>query len=180
MLTIFTWLFPILMILIKVSSEGPIFFKQQRSGVGNRTFTCYKFRTMKENKESETVQASKNDSRITCIGKILRKTSLDELPQFYNVLIGDMSVVGPRPHMLKHTEIYSELIKNYLVRHFVKPGITGWAQVNGLRGETSELKQMATRVEYDIWYLENWSFMLDVKVIVKTIINMIKGDKNAG
>lgn len=177
---LFSWLFPILMLLVKLSSKGPVFFKQERSGEDNKTFLCYKFRTMRVNINANTVQATKNDSRITTIGRIFRKTNLDELPQFFNVLIGNMSVVGPRPHMLKHTEEYSSLIKNYLVRHFIKPGITGWSQVNGLRGETSELEQMATRVEYDIWYLENWSFMLDIKIIFKTFTNMIVGDEKAG
>lgn len=177
---VFSWLFPILMLLVKLSSKGPIFFKQERSGEDNKTFLCYKFRTMRVNQDADTVQATKNDSRITSIGRFYRKTNLDELPQFINVLIGDMSVVGPRPHMLKHTEEYSSLIKNYLVRHFIKPGITGWSQVNGLRGETSELEQMSTRVEYDIWYLENWSFMLDIKIIFKTFTNMIVGDEKAG
>ena len=110
---------------------------------------------------------------------VMVEGQLDELPQFFNVLVGSMSVVGPRPHMLKHTEQYSALIHNYLVRHFVKPGITGWAQVNGLRGETSELEQMEARVEFDIWYIENWSFVLDIKIALKTIINMFKGEENA-
>ncbi len=179
-LCIFSWLFPILMILVKISSKGPVFFKQERSGEANKPFTCLKFRTMQVNEEADTLQATRNDTRITKIGKFLRKTNLDELPQFFNVLKGDMSVVGPRPHMIKHTEEYSALIKNYLVRHFVKPGITGWAQVNGLRGETTELEQMSSRVEYDIWYIENWSFLLDIKVIIKTLLNMVKGDENAG
>jgi len=177
---VFSWLFPILMLLVKLSSKGPVFFKQERSGEDNKTFLCYKFRTMRVNKDADIVQATRNDSRITNVGRFYRKTNLDELPQFFNVLIGDMSVVGPRPHMIKHTEEYSSLIKNYLVRHFIKPGITGWSQVNGLRGETSELEQMSSRVEYDIWYLENWSFMLDVKIIFKTFTNMIIGDEKAG
>lgn len=178
-ITIFSWLFPIIMIIIKLTSKGPTFFKQERSGEDNKTFTCLKFRTMLINEHSDIVQARKNDSRITSFGKFLRKTNLDELPQFLNVLKGDMSVVGPRPHMLKHTEEYSNLIKNYLVRHLIKPGITGWAQVNGLRGETTELEQMSSRVEYDIWYIENWSFMLDLKIVFQTVANMIKGESNA-
>jgi len=178
-LFVFSWLFPILIILIKISSKGPVFFKQERSGEENKSFMCLKFRSMQVNEDANTLQATKNDSRITKIGKFLRKTNLDELPQFFNVLTGSMSVIGPRPHMIKHTDEYSSLIKNYLVRHFVKPGITGWAQVNGLRGETSELEQMESRVEFDIWYIENWSFMLDLKIIVKTLINMFKGEENA-
>jgi len=177
---IFSWLFPLITILIKVSSKGPIFFKQERSGEDNKTFMCLKFRTMQINDDANTVQATKNDIRITKFGKFLRKTNIDELPQFFNVLFGSMSVVGPRPHMLKHTEEYSALINNYLVRHFIKPGITGWAQVNGLRGETSELEQMEARVEFDIWYIENWSFILDIKIAIKTVTNMFKGEENAG
>jgi undecaprenyl-phosphate galactose phosphotransferase/putative colanic acid biosynthesis UDP-glucose lipid carrier transferase len=178
-LGIFTWLFPILILFVKLSSKGPIFFKQIRSGENNNEFICYKFRTMKVNSVSDEIQASKNDSRITTIGAFMRKTNLDELPQFFNVLIGNMSVVGPRPHMIKHTLEYSELINNYLIRHFAKPGITGWAQVNGYRGETRELNDMQKRVDFDIWYIENWSFLLDLKIIWRTIVNMIRGDKNA-
>jgi putative colanic acid biosysnthesis UDP-glucose lipid carrier transferase len=176
---VLTWLFPILMILIKLSSKGPIFFKQERSGEDNKTFICLKFRTMQINDSANTLQASKNDSRITRVGKFLRKSNIDELPQFFNVLFGSMSVVGPRPHMIKHTEEYSALINNYLVRHLIKPGITGWAQVNGLRGETSELEQMEARVEFDIWYIENWSFMLDIKIAIQTVANMFIGEENA-
>lgn len=178
-LLIFTWLFPVLAILVKLSSKGPVFFKQKRSGEGNNTFTCLKFRTMRVNKASDELQATKNDKRITKIGAFMRKTNLDELPQFLNVLVGNMSVVGPRPHMVAHTEQYSELISNYLVRHYAKPGITGWAQVNGYRGETRTLKDMSGRVKYDIYYIENWSFFLDLKIIWKTILNMIRGEENA-
>ena len=176
---IFTWLFPILFILIKLDSPGPIFFKQQRSGRDNESFTCLKFRTMQVNKFSDEVQATKGDARVTKLGAIMRRTNLDELPQFLNVLWGDMSVVGPRPHMLKHTEQYSELINNYLVRHYAKPGITGWAQVNGLRGETKKLIHMKDRVDYDIWYIENWSLLLDLKIIYLTVYNIFRGEKNA-
>lgn len=176
---IFPWLFPILIVLVKLSSRGPVFFKQKRTGEGNREFYCWKFRTMKINKDSDSVQASQGDSRITRVGRILRKTNLDEMPQFFNVLIGNMSVVGPRPHMVKHTNEYSELIDNYLVRHFARPGITGWAQTNGLRGETKTIDKMAKRIEYDIWYIENWSFLLELKIIYFTIRNMFIGDKNA-
>ena len=176
---IFPWLFPILMILVKISSPGPIFFRQKRTGEGNREFYCWKFRTMRVNSDSDNKQASANDKRITSIGSFLRKTNLDEMPQFFNVLFGNMSVVGPRPHMIKHTNEYSELIDNYLVRHFAKPGITGWAQTNGLRGETKNVEKMAQRVKYDIWYIENWTFVLELKIIYTTIKNMISGDKNA-
>ena len=179
-LLILTWLFPILYILIRFSSKGPVFFKQSRSGEDNHSFVCWKFRTMQVNSDADSLQASKNDKRITKLGRFMRKTNLDEIPQFFNVLIGNMSVIGPRPHMLKHTEKYSALIKNYLVRHFAKPGITGWSQVNGLRGETKELVQMEKRIEFDIWYIENWSFLLDLKIVLKTIFNMFKSEKNAG
>ena len=174
-----SWMFPIIILLIKISSKGPIFFKQERTGLGNKTFWCYKFRTMKVNELSNTVQARKNDPRITKIGGFLRKSNIDELPQLLNVFKGDMSLVGPRPHMLLHTDEYSSKIENYLARHFAKPGITGWAQVNGYRGETKELSEMESRIEYDIWYIENWSILLDMKIIYKTVINMLKGDKNA-
>lgn len=174
-----SWLYPILALLIKLQSPGPILFKQQRSGRDNRTFWCYKFRSMKMNGSSDAKQASKNDDRITPIGNLLRKTSLDELPQFFNVLFGNMSVVGPRPHMLNHTEEYRAIIDQYMVRQFVKPGITGWAQINGYRGETREIRLMEARVEHDIWYMENWSAMLDVKIIFTTVINIFRGEENA-
>jgi putative colanic acid biosysnthesis UDP-glucose lipid carrier transferase len=134
---------------------------------------------MKVNEASDTIQATANDDRITKVGKFLRKTNLDEMPQFFNVLIGNMSVVGPRPHMIKHTEQYSELIDNYLVRHYTKPGITGWAQTNGYRGETKNVEKMVKRVEYDIWYIENWSFLLELKIIFFTVRNMFFNDPNA-
>jgi putative colanic acid biosynthesis UDP-glucose lipid carrier transferase len=169
-LFIFSWLLPLLSIIIKLNSKGPVFFVQQRTGINNKTFNCIKFRTMKVNQEADTKQAVKNDNRITSIGNFLRKYNIDELPQFFNVLVGNMSVVGPRPHMLKHTEQYSALIEYYKVRHFVKPGITGWAQVNGYRGLTDELWKMQKRVEYDMEYLENWNFLWDIKIIVKTLI----------
>ena len=166
-------------ILIKISSSGPIMFKQKRTGIYGQIFECYKFRTMKVNEEADTIQAVKDDPRTTKIGSFLRRTNLDEFPQFVNVIMGDMSVVGPRPHMLRHTEQYSELIDKYMVRHLVKPGITGWAQITGYRGETKTLEQMEGRVKRDVWYLENWSFFLDLKIIFVTIINMFSGEKNA-
>lgn len=179
MLLIMSWLVPIIALLIKLESKGPVFFRQQRTGRNNQPFWCYKFRSMTVNQHSDHLQASRNDMRITRVGAFLRKTSLDELPQFFNVLIGDMSVVGPRPHMLKHTEEYSALISRYMVRQFLKPGITGWAQVNGFRGETRDTEMMAKRVEHDIYYMENWSLMMDVRIIFMTIINVFKGDLNA-
>lgn len=178
-LLIFPWLFPILMLIIKLGSKGPVFFRQERSGEDNKAFSCLKFRTMRVNKLADELQATANDPRITKIGAFMRKTNLDELPQFFNVLWGSMSVVGPRPHMLKHTEQYSELINNYLVRHYAKPGITGWAQVHGFRGETKELIDMQKRVEFDIWYIENWSFLLDLKIIWLTVWNMVRGEEKA-
>jgi putative colanic acid biosynthesis UDP-glucose lipid carrier transferase len=174
-----SWLYPILAILIRLESKGPVLFKQQRSGRNDNPFCCYKFRSMTVNTASDAEQATKNDSRITRIGAFLRRTSLDELPQFFNVFKGEMSVVGPRPHMLKHTEEYRAIISQFMVRQFLKPGITGWAQVNGYRGETKEDGAMENRVKYDIWYLENWTGALDVKIIFMTVFNIIKGEENA-
>ena len=164
---------------IKLSSPGPILFIQDRTGYKGRTFRCWKFRTMRVNDDSERRQATADDPRTTKFGKFMRHASIDELPQFWNVLKGDMSVVGPRPHMLKHTEEYAKLIDPYMVRHIVKPGITGWAQINGYRGATDELWKMERRVEYDVWYIENWTFLLDLKIIGRTVINAFSGEKNA-
>ncbi len=166
-------------IAIKLSSPGPIFFSQERTGYRGNTFRCYKFRTMRVNAAADSHQATRHDPRTTAVGQLLRRTSIDELPQFFNVLRGDMSIVGPRPHMLSHTDQYAKLIDFYMVRHLVKPGITGWAQVNGYRGITDELWKMERRVEFDCWYIENWSFLLDMKIIVRTVINAIAGEKNA-
>lgn len=174
-----SWLIPLIGILIKLDSKGPVFFLQQRTGINNKTFKCIKFRTMKVNKECDSLQAQVNDDRITPIGNFLRRTNMDELPQFINVFIGNMSVVGPRPHMLKHTVQYSSLIRHYKVRHFIKPGITGWAQVNGLRGLTDELWKMEKRVEYDMEYLEKWNFFWDMKIVFKTVFGS-KTFENAG
>jgi len=176
---ILSWLLPIVAILIKLESKGPVFFVQLRPGLYHKPFKCYKFRSMKVNQESDTMQATKNDARITKIGAFLRKTSMDELPQFFNTLIGNMSVVGPRPTLMIHTEQYAELIDKFMVRHFLKPGITGWAQVNGFRGETKKTEAMEKRVEADVWYLENWSFFLDIQIIVLTLWNILKGEENA-
>ena len=164
---------------IKLSSPGPLFFVQKRTGLKGKSFNCYKFRSMCTNEKADELQAVKGDSRITKIGAFIRKTSIDELPQFINVFLGDMSVVGPRPHMLKHTEEYSRLIDKFMIRHLIKPGITGWAQVKGYRGETKTLEDMEGRVQKDVWYIENWSFILDLKIIVKTVINAFKGEKMA-
>jgi putative colanic acid biosynthesis UDP-glucose lipid carrier transferase len=176
---VLTWLIPLFAILIKLESKGPVFFKQLRSGKDNLPFYCWKFRSMRVNADSDQKQARKNDSRITGIGAFMRKTSIDELPQFFNVLKGEMSVVGPRPHMLKHTDQYSALIDQFMVRHFVLPGITGWAQVRGLRGETTEDGSMEARVKADIWYLENWSILLDLKIAFLTVWQVVDGHKNA-
>lgn len=178
-LLVFSWLFPVLALLIKISSKGPVFFVQKRTGIDNRPFGCIKFRSMSVNKDADQKQASANDVRITKIGHFIRRANIDELPQFFNVLFGQMSVVGPRPHMLKHTEQYTELIEYYLTRHYVKPGITGWAQVNGYRGETDELWKMEKRVEFDKEYIENWTFFWDIRIIWMTIFGK-KAFMNAG
>ena len=166
-------------IAIKASSPGPVYFRQERTGLRGKSFMCLKFRTMKVNSTSDSAQATEHDPRKTRVGDFLRRTSLDELPQFINVWKGEMSVVGPRPHMLKHTEEYTRLVDQYMVRHAVKPGITGWAQVNGFRGITDELWKMERRVECDVWYIENWSLLLDIKIMCRTVINAFAGDKNA-
>ncbi len=172
---ILSWLFPIIALLILIDSKGPILFSQERTGLLNKSFRCLKFRTMVVNTGANVVQAQKNDSRITKVGAFLRKTSLDELPQFLNVLWGTMSVVGPRPHMVKHTEEYSQLVDKYMLRHLIKPGITGLSQVMGYRGETQhDLYLMKMRVRMDRFYIENWSFYLDLKVVYETIISMFK------
>lgn len=177
--TLYPFLYIILSIAIKISSPGPVYFKQERTGIDGKNFKCLKFRSMKVNKECDKLQATKDDPRKTRFGDFLRRSNLDELPQLINIWKGEMSFVGPRPHMLKHTEMYSRLINQYMVRQLVKPGLTGWAQINGYRGETRELADMQHRVECDIWYLENWTFFLDIYILYKTFINMIKGEKNA-
>ncbi len=166
-------------IAVKLSSPGPVFFKQKRTGYRGREFTMYKFRTMRLNAEADRHQATSDDPRKTRVGDFLRRTSLDELPQFINVWLGNMSIVGPRPHMLAHTEQYKALIDRYMIRHMVKPGITGWAQVCGFRGNTEELIQMERRVNADVWYIEHWSMALDIKIIMKTIVNAVRGEENA-
>ena len=174
-----SWITPIIALLIKIESSGPVFFKQTRNGIKYKEFTCYKFRSMVENIDADIQQATKNDKRVTKIGKILRKTSLDELPQFYNVLIGNMSVVGPRPHMIKENERYSKSVNKFMVRHFVKPGITGLAQVKGFRGEIETNEDIINRVKFDIYYLENWSLILDLNIVFLTAINFLTGHKKA-
>ena len=178
-LFVLSWLYPIIAILIKLSSKGPVLFRQLRSGVNNEEFICYKFRSMTVSEDADYKQATQGDIRVTRLGNFLRKSSLDEFPQFINVFIGDMSIVGPRPHMLLHTEEYSTLIKKYMVRQLVKPGITGVAQVRGYRGETKELQDMEGRVRLDVWYIENWSLSLDINIILQTVWNVFKGDEKA-
>jgi len=178
-LGLLSWLTPILAFLIILESRGPVFFRQTRNGIDNREFYCYKFRSMAPNKNADKIQATKHDMRITKIGKFIRKTSIDELPQFYNVLFGTMSVVGPRPHMVKHTNEYATSVDKYMVRHFVKPGITGLAQVRGYRGEIETEIDIHNRIKFDIFYIENWSMFLDFKIIVQTILNAIRGEAKA-
>ena len=173
------WLLPILWFVVKIDSRGPFLFKQKRDGMNGNQFYCFKIRSMKINAVSDQISASKNDTRITKIGHLLRKTSLDELPQFFNVLIGDMSIVGPRPHMNIQTKKYISNIDNYLARNSVKPGITGLAQVSGYRGEVKKNSDIVNRVRFDIFYIENWSFLLDLKIILLTIFNMFKVQDNA-
>ncbi len=174
-----SWLIPIIAIIIKIESRGPVFFKQYRNGLDYKEFVCFKFRSMVPNKTADIYQVSRNDQRITSIGKFLRKTSIDEMPQFFNVLLGDMSVVGPRPHMVSHTHMYAERIDKFMVRHFVKPGITGLAQVSGYRGEVETEDDIKGRVRNDIYYIENWSTLMDVKIIFRTIFNMFQGEEKA-
>lgn len=178
------WFMPLVALLIKLTSKGPVFFKQERWGLNNKRIICYKFRTMyfnspEQDKDGNFIQASKNDARITPIGKYLRALNIDEFPQFWNVLIGNMSVVGPRPHVTPLNLSSMESVNHYMLRHLVKPGITGWAQVNGSRGETSAPGAMQRRVNYDLYYIHQWTFLLDCQIILQTIINLIKGDDNA-
>lgn len=181
---LFSWLFPIISLIIKFTSKGPIFFKQDRWGLNNKIITCLKFRTMVvQSKDVDDngnyLQAKKNDPRVTPVGKFLRKTNLDELPQLFNVLFGSMSIVGPRPHPVPLNLTSKDSVEKYMMRHWVKPGITGWAQVHGYRGETRDKHLMKARVKYDLWYIEHWTFWLDLQIIVQTLVNMVKGEKNA-
>lgn len=183
-ITIFSWLFPIVALLIKITSKGPVFFNQYRWGINNERINCFKFRTMYIGSneiaaDGTYLPATKHDFRITPIGNFLRKSSIDEFPQFINVFLGSMSVVGPRPHPIPLNLQSKEQINNYLLRHLIKPGITGWAQVNGSRGEVKEVFEMQNRVNFDIWYIENWTFWLDIQIIFQTVINLIKGDEKA-
>jgi putative colanic acid biosysnthesis UDP-glucose lipid carrier transferase len=173
-----SWLIPLLALLIKLESKGPVFFKQGRPGIDEEEFYCYKFRSMQVNRFTEK-EASKNDPRVTKMGRFMRKTSMDELPQFFNVLLGDMSVVGPRPHLWSQNKAYASKIKKYMVRHYVKPGITGLAQVKGFRGEIETEEDMVNRIKLDVFYIENWSLIMDVKIIFQTVFNIFKGEDKA-
>lgn len=180
---LFSWLFPIIAFCVKVNSRGNVFFKQERWGLNNKKIICYKFRSMVNSSvdvdnQGKYHQASKNDARVTKVGSFLRKSNIDELPQFFNVLKGEMSIVGPRPHPTPLNMQSKDIVDNYNLRHLVKPGITGWAQVNGYRGETNT-HSMQKRIDFDIWYIDNWNFWLDCQIIIQTIINMIKGEQNA-
>ncbi len=176
---VLSWLTPIIALIIKLESKGPVFFIQKRAGLKNETFNCIKFRSMYINNKSDLITTRKGDKRVTNFGRFMRKTSIDELPQFINVLVGDMSVVGPRPHMLSQTDYYAKITKKYMLRHVVKPGITGWAQVMGSRGEIFKHEDMQRRIEKDIFYIKNWSFFLDIKIIFLTFYNTLKGDEQA-
>ncbi len=175
---ILSWVIPLLSLLIKLESKGPVFFKQGRPGLDEKEFFCYKFRSMKLNETTEE-EASKNDPRVTKIGRIIRKTSVDELPQFINVFLGDMSVVGPRPHLWSQNKSYGKKINKYMVRHYIKPGITGLAQVKGFRGEIESDEDMRCRIKLDVFYIDNWSLILDIKIIVQTVLNILNGEKKA-
>jgi putative colanic acid biosynthesis UDP-glucose lipid carrier transferase len=178
LVALLSWLVPIIAVLIKLESKGPVFFKQLRTGKDGKEFYCFKFRSMRVNADSDTRQASRGDARVTKVGAYLRKSSLDELPQFFNVLFGEMSIVGPRPHMLAHTEEYSQAIHNFMDRHLGMPGITGLAQVSGHRGETRELSAMAKRVNADIYYLQNQSLWLDVKIVLLTVRQALRKNEH--
>jgi putative colanic acid biosynthesis UDP-glucose lipid carrier transferase len=178
-LFILSWLIPLVAILILLDSRGPVFFTQLRTGLTDNPFYCYKFRTMRINNESDSKQATRHDSRVTRLGAFLRKTSIDEFPQFFNVFRGEMSLVGPRPHMLKHTSEYAKIVDHYMIRQMLKPGLTGWAQVNGLRGEISNPLQIQQRVASDLWYLEHWNIWLDIKIMLLTVYKVFAGDKQA-
>jgi len=175
---VLSWLFPIIALLIKIESPGPALFKQNRHGLNNNLFKCFKFRSMHLN-SSYLVHVKKEDSRVTKMGAFIRKTSIDELPQFFNVLMGDMSVVGPRPHMTAAHNMYLEIVDRYMLRHLIKPGITGLAQISGYRGEVEHDEDIINRVRYDIFYVQNWSILFDVKIIFKTVVNAISGEEKA-
>jgi putative colanic acid biosynthesis UDP-glucose lipid carrier transferase len=163
-------------IAVKLSSPGPVLFKQERHGLNGRIFHMWKYRSMRLHDDTEVKQATKGDSRITPVGAFIRKTSIDELPQLFNVLFGDMSLVGPRPHAVQHNDYYTGKIQAYMARHKVKPGMTGWAQVNGSRGETETIEKMKKRLEYDLEYINTWSIWLDVQILLKTPLALLKDE----
>ncbi|MAW96013.1 MULTISPECIES: exopolysaccharide biosynthesis polyprenyl glycosylphosphotransferase [unclassified Leeuwenhoekiella] len=176
---VLSWLTPLLAIIINLDNKGPLFFKQLRTGLDGKEFYCYKFRSMAVNSDANKQQARRDDRRTTRVGRFLRRTSLDEFPQFYNVLMGNMSVVGPRPHMLSHTIDFASQIDKFMLRHLVKPGITGLAQISGYRGEIETKHDIKNRVRLDIFYVENWSILMDLRIIAKTFLQVIYGDKKA-
>ncbi|WP_034060357.1 exopolysaccharide biosynthesis polyprenyl glycosylphosphotransferase [Lacinutrix jangbogonensis] len=176
---ILSWFAPIIAILIKLESKGPVFFKQYRSGHSHTEFECFKFRSMTINENANLKQATKNDMRVTKVGRFIRKTSIDELPQFFNVFLGDMSVAGPRPHMISHSNMYAKSVDKFMVRQLVKPGITGLAQVSGFRGEIETKKDIINRVRFDIFYVENWSLLMDIKIVIQTFLNALRGEEKA-
>lgn len=180
-LFVLSWVIPILYILIKLESQGPFIYKHRRNGINYKEFTCYKFRSLKYGLSDNNDQVQKNDNRVTKVGRFLRRTSIDELPQFFNVLFGDMSVVGPRPHMIRYTKEYAKRIDkyNYMFRHAVKPGVTGLAQIKGYRGEIKSKEDIINRIKYDIFYIENWSVLLDVKIILNTMFTLVAGQEKA-
>jgi len=177
--TVLSWLTPLLWLASLLGSRQGVFFRQQRTAADGKAFTCLKYRSMRDNPEADKTAATRNDIRVTPLGRLLRKTSIDELPQFFNVLKGEMSVVGPRPHMLVHTEEYRRLIKRFMLRHTVKPGITGLAQVNGYRGEITSVEDIQKRVEHDVRYIENWTLQLDLRIILRTAFVLSKGQEKA-
>ena len=175
---VLSWLTPLMALLIKLESKGPVFFKQSRPGINEKEFFCWKFRSMQINETTEK-SVTRNDPRVTRIGKFIRKTSIDEMPQFINVLRGEMSVVGPRPHLWTQNNSYSQSIKKYMVRLYVRPGITGLAQVRGFRGEITTDEDMINRIRYDVFYIENWSLLFDLKIIIQTVVNIFMGEDKA-
>ncbi|MDG1277354.1 MAG: sugar transferase [Algoriphagus sp.] len=179
LILIASWLFPIIALLIKMESKGPVFYKQLRHGQNNVPFYCLKFRSMKFEPETKFKQATKNDDRVTKVGAFLRKSSIDELPQLINVLIGEMAIVGPRPHALPMNREFAEKIENFMYRHMVKPGITGLAQAKGFRGEINDSFDMNARLRYDLFYIKNWSFLFDIKIIFLTFYSLIFKSENA-
>ncbi len=176
-----SWLVPVLGILIKIESKGPVFFKHTRHGLNYKEFTCYKFRSLSNHLANDADHVKENDDRVTKIGKFIRRTSIDELPQFINTFLGSMSIVGPRPHMISYTSEYSKKIDKYkfTYRHSVKPGITGLAQIKGFRGEVKSDIDIVNRIKFDIFYIENWSLLLDLNIIFQTIFNTFKGEEKA-